>query len=133
MLVRLATSHRSDCIAHHYVDLRVLHRAQLPHLLVLSGPPKTEMALTLRSPCSITSCAHDLSLAPEDLTDVSLVLEISKERICRHRGGVGLSQAKTMRILIVEDEEHLARLVAEILGREGHTVETVGDGRTALA
>jgi two-component system OmpR family response regulator len=44
-----------------------------------------------------------------------------------------LSQAKTMRILIVEDEEHLARLVAEILGREGHKVETVGDGRTALA
>jgi two-component system OmpR family response regulator len=38
-----------------------------------------------------------------------------------------------MRILIVEDEEHLARLVAEILGREGHATETVGDGRTALA
>lgn len=38
-----------------------------------------------------------------------------------------------MRILIVEDEEHLARLVAEVLGGEGHAVETVGDGRTALA
>jgi DNA-binding response OmpR family regulator len=38
-----------------------------------------------------------------------------------------------MRILIVEDEEHLARLVAEILGREGYVVETVGDGRTALS
>ena len=38
-----------------------------------------------------------------------------------------------MRILIVEDEEHLARLVAEVLGREGYTAEVVGDGRTALA
>ena len=38
-----------------------------------------------------------------------------------------------MRILIVEDEEHLAQLVAEILGREGHTADVVGDGRTALA
>jgi len=38
-----------------------------------------------------------------------------------------------MRILIVEDEEHLARLVAEVLGREGHVAETVGDGRTALS
>src|ERR671916_1505204 len=38
-----------------------------------------------------------------------------------------------MRILIGEDEEHLARLVAEVLGREGYTAEVVGDGRTALA
>ena len=38
-----------------------------------------------------------------------------------------------MRILIVEDEEHLARLVAEVLGREGYATEVVGDGRTALA
>jgi DNA-binding response OmpR family regulator len=38
-----------------------------------------------------------------------------------------------MRILIVEDEEHLAQLVAEILGREGHAADVVGDGRTALA
>ena len=38
-----------------------------------------------------------------------------------------------MRILIVEDEEHLADLVAEVLGREGYTAETAADGRTALA
>jgi len=38
-----------------------------------------------------------------------------------------------MRILIVEDEEHLARLVAEVLGREGYAAETASDGRTALA
>src|SRR3712207_6857714 len=38
-----------------------------------------------------------------------------------------------MRILIVEDEEHLATLVAEVLGREGYAAEAVGDGRTALA
>ncbi len=38
-----------------------------------------------------------------------------------------------MRILIVEDEEHLARLLAEVLGREGHAAETVGDGRAALS
>ncbi len=37
-----------------------------------------------------------------------------------------------MRILIVEDEEHLARLVAEVLGREGYAAEVIGDGRSAL-
>jgi DNA-binding response OmpR family regulator len=38
-----------------------------------------------------------------------------------------------MRILIIEDEGHLARLVAEVLGREGYATETVGDGRSGLA
>lgn len=38
-----------------------------------------------------------------------------------------------MKILIVEDEEHLARLVTEVPGREGHPTETAFDGRTALA
>ena len=38
-----------------------------------------------------------------------------------------------MRILIVEDEEHLADLLSEVLGREGHLAETAPDGRTALA
>ena len=38
-----------------------------------------------------------------------------------------------MRILIVEDEEHLADLLSEVLGREGHLAETALDGRTALA
>jgi DNA-binding response OmpR family regulator len=38
-----------------------------------------------------------------------------------------------MRILIVEDEEHLARLVAEVLGREGYATETAGDGRSGLS
>ncbi len=37
------------------------------------------------------------------------------------------------RILVVEDEEHLARLIAEVLHKEGYTVETVGDGRSGLA
>lgn len=38
-----------------------------------------------------------------------------------------------MRVLIVEDEEHLARLVAAVLGREGYAAEIAFDGRTALA
>jgi DNA-binding response OmpR family regulator len=37
-----------------------------------------------------------------------------------------------MRILIVEDEEHLARLLAEVLEREGHALKTVSDGRSGL-
>ncbi len=37
-----------------------------------------------------------------------------------------------MRILIVEDEEHLADLLAEVLGREGHAARTVSDGRSGL-
>jgi DNA-binding response OmpR family regulator len=44
-----------------------------------------------------------------------------------------LLQTTMMRILIVEDEEHLARLLIEVLGREGHAAETASDGRTALA
>jgi DNA-binding response OmpR family regulator len=37
-----------------------------------------------------------------------------------------------MRILVVEDEARLARLVARVLGEEGYAAETVGDGRSAL-
>lgn len=37
-----------------------------------------------------------------------------------------------LRILIVEDEERLAHRLAQILGGEGYTAETVGDGRSAL-
>ena len=38
-----------------------------------------------------------------------------------------------MRVLIVEDEGHLADLVAEVLGREGYAAQTASDGRSALA
>src|SRR5918999_2964257 len=37
-----------------------------------------------------------------------------------------------MRILIVEDEEHLADLLTEVLGREGHVANTASDGRSGL-
>jgi DNA-binding response OmpR family regulator len=37
-----------------------------------------------------------------------------------------------MRILVVEDEARLARLVVRVLGEEGYAAETVGDGRSAL-
>ncbi len=36
------------------------------------------------------------------------------------------------RILVVEDEARLARLIARVLGEEGYATETVGDGRSAL-
>ncbi len=36
------------------------------------------------------------------------------------------------RILVVEDEARLARLIARVLGEEGYTTEIVGDGRSAL-
>src|SRR3712207_1557378 len=38
-----------------------------------------------------------------------------------------------MRILVVKDEEHLARLIAEVLTKEGYAVETAGNGRSGLA
>jgi DNA-binding response OmpR family regulator len=38
-----------------------------------------------------------------------------------------------MRILIVEDEERLARRLARVLDGEGYAAEAVGDGRSALA
>ena len=38
-----------------------------------------------------------------------------------------------LRILVVEDEEHLARLIAEVLENEGYAVETAADGRSGLA
>src|SRR5215216_5602361 len=37
------------------------------------------------------------------------------------------------RILIVEDEEKLARLISRVLREEGYAVETTGDGRTGLS
>lgn len=38
-----------------------------------------------------------------------------------------------MRILVVEDEERLARLISRVLSEEGYKAETAGDGRSALA
>jgi DNA-binding response OmpR family regulator len=60
-------------------------------------------------------------------------IRIFKEELLAVTRWGRISPKIMMRILIVEDEEHLARLVAEILGREGHATEAVGDGRTALA
>src|SRR5918994_1920009 len=37
-----------------------------------------------------------------------------------------------MRILVVEDEERLARLISRVLSEEGYAVETEGNGRQAL-
>ena len=37
-----------------------------------------------------------------------------------------------MRILVVEDEERLARLISRVLGEEGYAVETEANGRQAL-
>src|ERR671916_3073358 len=45
-----------------------------------------------------------------------------------HRG----DNTGTMRILIVEDEARLARLISRVLGEEGYAVETQDNGRQAL-
>src|ERR671915_2228205 len=37
------------------------------------------------------------------------------------------------RILIIEDEEKMARMLARVLREEGYVAETAGDGRTGLA
>src|SRR5215212_10782320 len=37
------------------------------------------------------------------------------------------------RILVVEDEEKLARLIARVLHDEGYAAETAGDGRSGLS
>lgn len=37
------------------------------------------------------------------------------------------------RILIIEDEEKMARMLARVLRDEGHAAETAGDGRTGLS
>src|SRR3712207_8325416 len=36
------------------------------------------------------------------------------------------------RILIIEDEEKMARMLARVLREEGYVAETAGDGRTGL-
>lgn len=38
-----------------------------------------------------------------------------------------------IRILIVEDEAHLAGLLVRVLGEEGYAAEACEDGRSALA
>ena len=37
------------------------------------------------------------------------------------------------RVLIIEDEEKMARMLARVLREEGHVAETAGDGRTGLS
>jgi DNA-binding response OmpR family regulator len=45
-----------------------------------------------------------------------------------HRG----DNTETMRILVVEDEARLARLISRVLGEEGYAVETQDNGRRGL-
>ncbi len=40
---------------------------------------------------------------------------------------------KMTRILIIEDEEKMARMLARVLREEGYVAETAGDGRTGLS
>src|SRR5215216_5544253 len=40
---------------------------------------------------------------------------------------------KMSRVLIIEDEEKMSRMLARVLREEGHVAETAGDGRTGLA
>src|SRR5215218_3355679 len=60
-------------------------------------------------------------------------MKISTEIVVtsRTRGDNGI--AAMMRILVVEDEERLARRLARVLEQEGYAAETVGDGRSGLA
>ena len=37
------------------------------------------------------------------------------------------------RILVIEDEEKMARMLARVLREEGYVAETAGDGRTGLS
>jgi DNA-binding response OmpR family regulator len=48
--------------------------------------------------------------------------------VSSHRG----DNKKTMRILVVEDEARLARLISRVLGEEGYAVETEENGRQGL-
>ncbi len=41
--------------------------------------------------------------------------------------------AEMRRILLVEDEAYLARMIARVLGEEGYTADTVSNGRSVLA
>ncbi len=40
---------------------------------------------------------------------------------------------KMSRVLIIEDEEKMSRMLARVLREEGHVAETAADGRTGLS
>lgn len=60
------------------------------------------------------------------------IVEFSTETVVAGRSRDDNGVVTMIRILIVEDEERLARSLARALEREGYAVETVGDGRAAL-
>jgi DNA-binding response OmpR family regulator len=43
-----------------------------------------------------------------------------------------MAQRAPIDVLVIEDEEHVAELVADLLGAEGYRVVTVGDGLRGL-
>src|SRR5215203_2719789 len=60
-------------------------------------------------------------------------MRVFTERLARRAGPrYSGDNTCTMRILVVEDEERLARLISRVLTEEGYTVETEGEGRRAL-
>ena len=43
-----------------------------------------------------------------------------------------MAQRASVDVLVIEDEEHVAELLADVLGTEGYRVATVGDGLRGL-
>jgi two-component system OmpR family response regulator len=60
-------------------------------------------------------------------------MRISTEIVVVDHGSDDNGIVTMMRILVVEDEARLARLISRVLKEEGYAAETVRDGRTALA
>lgn len=44
-----------------------------------------------------------------------------------------MSSAPPLRVLVIDDEPHVLRLIEDLLTADGHDVETLTDGRQALA
>ncbi|HEV8044108.1 MAG TPA: response regulator transcription factor [Rubrobacter sp.] len=60
-------------------------------------------------------------------------MRVFTEKVCGRAGRWNTGDnTRAMRILVVEDEERLARLISRVLAEEGYAVETEANGRRAL-
>src|SRR5216684_2193217 len=97
----------------------------------VSSPPQGGAVFQIELPAA-SEMAYDEALGSPPPAPASIHSGMPKPASRENRLGLALGSGKAARVLVVEDEPTVARLIADVLEDEGMHVEVLQDGREAL-
>jgi len=97
----------------------------------VSSPPQGGAVFQIELPAA-SEMAYDEALGSPLPALASIHSGMPKPASSENRLGLALGSGKAARVLVVEDEPTVARLIADVLEDEGMHVEVLQDGREAL-